>query len=152
MCGSECPLNDRSQDFANAVVAALEDAASYEEVTLELLRSLTVLQFQPSYLATRNDFRLMPALQELDIRGHSLNQDLAPSFFEGKGLDMLRVLHMGDRRATSAELAQYQAVLPALEELSFTGSSTPVGILRIHLQLQLQLHLHRRLRLHRCRW
>ena len=131
MCGSECPLNDRSQDFANAVVAALEEAASYEEVTLELLRSLTVLQFQPSYLATRNDFRLMPALQELDIRGHSLNQDLAPSFFEGKGLDMLRVLHMGDRRATSAELAQYQAVLPALEELSFTGSSTPVGIFRI---------------------
>ena len=132
MCGDECPLNGRSRDLADAVVAALDEASSYEEVTASLLRSVTVLQFQPSYLAARSDFRLMPSLERLDMRGHSLpTGDPPPSFFRGKGLDMLRVLHMGDRAATSVELAQYQAVLPALEDLRFSGSSTPVDIFRI---------------------
>ena len=131
MCGDECPLNGRSRDLADAVVAALSEASSYEGVTAELLRSVTVLQFQPSYLAARSDFRLMPSLERLDIRGHRLSQDPAPSFFADKGLDMLRVLHMGDRAATSAELARYQLVLPALEDLRFSGSSAPVDIFRI---------------------
>ena len=131
MCGSECPLNGYSEDLADAVVRALDEASNYEEVTLELLRSVTVLQFQPSYLAARSDFRLMPSLERLDMRGHRLSQDPAPSFFADKGLDMLRVLHMGDRAATSAELARYQLVLPALEDLRFSGSSAPVDIFRI---------------------
>ena len=131
MCGDDCPLNGYSEDLADAVVAALDEASSYEGVTAELLRSVTVLQFQPSYLAARSDFRLMPSLERLDIRGHRLSQDPAPSFFADKGLDMLRVLHMGDRPATSAELERYRAVLPALEDLRFSGSSAPVDIFRI---------------------
>ena len=132
MCGDECPLNGYSEDLADAVVAALDEASSYEGVTAELLRSVTVLQFQPSYLAARSDFRLMPSLERLDMRGHRLPAgDPPPSFFADKGLDMLRVLHLGDRAATSAELARYRAVLPALEDLRFSGSSAPVDIFRI---------------------
>ena len=132
MCGDDCPLNGYSEDLADAVVAALSEASSYEGVTASLLRSVTVLQFQPSYLAARSDFRLMPSLERLDIRGHSLpTGDPPPSFFADKGLDMLRVLHMGDRAATSAELERYRAVLPALDDLRFSGSSAPVDIFRI---------------------
>ena len=132
MCGSECPLNGYSEDLADAVVAALDEASSYAGVTAELLRSVTVLQFQPSYLAARSDFRLMPSLERLDLRGHRLPAgDPPPSFFRDKGLDMLRVLHMGDRAATSVELERYRLVLPALEDLRFSGSSAPVDIFRI---------------------
>ena len=131
MCG-DCPLNGYSEDLADAVVRALAEASRYEDVTLDLLRSVTVLQFQPSYLAARSDFRLMPLLERLDMRGHTLpTGDPPPSFFADKGLEMLRMLHMGDRPSTSAELERYRAVLPALEDLRFSGSSAPVDIFRI---------------------
>ena len=132
MCGNDCPLNGYSRNLADAVVAALDEASTYNDVTASLLRSVTVLQFQPSYLAPADDFRGMDLLERLDMRGHRLPAgDPPPSFFRGKGLDMLRVLHMGERQASPAQFESYRAVLPALEDLRFSGSSAPVDIFRI---------------------
>ena len=132
MCGNDCPLNGYSRDLADAVVAALDEASTYNDVTASLLASVTELQFRPSYLAPANDFRGMDSLVRLDIRGHRLaTGDLPPSFFAGKGLDMLRILHMGGRAATSVELERYQLVLTALDDLRFSDSSAPVDIFRI---------------------
>ena len=132
MCGNDCPLNGYSRDLADAVVAALDEASTYNDVTVSLLASVTELQFRPSYLAPANDFRGMDSLERLDIRGHRLaTGDLPPSFFAGKGLNMLRILHMGGRAATSVELERYQLVLTALDDLRFSDSSAPVDIFRI---------------------
>ena len=132
MCGNDCPLNGYSRNLADAVVRALDEASSYEGVTASLLHSVTVLQFQPSYLAPADDFRGMDSLERLDIRGHSLPTGDPPrSFFAGKGLDMLRILHLGDRQASPAQFESYRAVLPALEDLRFSSSSAPVDIFRI---------------------
>ena len=132
MCGNDCPLNGYSRDLADAVVAALDEASTYNDVTASLLASVRELQFRPSYLAPANDFRGMDSLERLDIRGHRLaTGDLPPSFFAGKGLNMLRILHMGGRAATSVELERYQLVLTALDDLRFSDSSAPVDIFRI---------------------
>ena len=132
MCGNDCPLNGYSRDLADAVVAALDEASTYNDVTASLLASVRELQFRPSYLAPANDFRGMDSLERLDIRGHRLvTGDLPPSFFAGKGLNMLRILHMGGRAATSVELERYRLVLTALDDLRFSDSSAPVDIFRI---------------------
>ncbi len=123
------PLDDRSPIVADAILAAIPDASSYADVTLDQLTAITELNLQGTRLSSLqvNDFHKLTGLTKIDLTWNHFTT-LPSGLFDG--LTSLTNLDMGLGRLTSLPAGIFDP-LTSLKSLSLFWNkltSLPSGV------------------------